>query len=191
MSAKNGKARTREEIAEELMSLENPAVIAIDGRCACGKTTLAEYLCSVTGAAAAHTDDFYLPAQLRTAKRLSAPGGNVHFERISAEVLTPFREGERKLCYLKYDCASGKSSPVTLAVRNLLIVEGTYSMHPALSSFYSLKIIAHSDYKKRVNRLETRCPEKLDDFLKKWIPLEDEYFERLEIENQADLLYLT
>ena len=31
-------------------------------------------------------DDFFLPMELRTAERLEEPGGNVHYERFSAEV---------------------------------------------------------------------------------------------------------
>ncbi|MCL1877401.1 MAG: hypothetical protein FWF80_00945, partial [Defluviitaleaceae bacterium] len=62
-------------------------VIAIDGRSASGKTTLASELAAQTGASVIHMDDFFLPQDLRTEERLNTPGGNVHHERFASEVL--------------------------------------------------------------------------------------------------------
>lgn len=49
-------------------------VIAMDGRAAAGKTTLAEELAVTLGGAVVHMDDFFLPGELRTPERLAAPG---------------------------------------------------------------------------------------------------------------------
>ncbi len=49
--------------------------VAIDGRCAAGKTTLAQALADATGGGVIHMDDFFLPTGLRTAARLEEPGG--------------------------------------------------------------------------------------------------------------------
>ena len=46
-------------------------VIAIDGRCASGKSTLAQQLAGLTGAGIIHMDDFFLPRELRTEERLT------------------------------------------------------------------------------------------------------------------------
>jgi len=69
-------------------------VIAMDGRAAAGKTTLAEELAVTLGGAVVHMDDFFLPGELRTPERLAAPGGNVHAERFVEEVLPYLRRGE-------------------------------------------------------------------------------------------------
>lgn len=69
-------------------------VIAMDGRAAAGKTTLAEELAVTLGGAVVHMDDFFLPGELRTPERLAAPGGNVHAERFAEEVLPYLRRGE-------------------------------------------------------------------------------------------------
>ena len=66
-------------------------VIAMDGRAAAGKTTLAEELAVTLGGAVVHMDDFFLPGELRTPERLAAPGGNVHAERFVEEVLPYLR----------------------------------------------------------------------------------------------------
>ena len=62
-------------------------VIAIDGKCATGKTTLAARLASGLDADVIHMDDFFLPPAKRTQQRLSEPGGNVDYERFMEEVL--------------------------------------------------------------------------------------------------------
>ena len=53
-------------------------VIAVDGRCGSGKTTLTAVLCDRLNADAVHMDYFYLTPEQRTKARFSEPGGNVN-----------------------------------------------------------------------------------------------------------------
>ena len=62
-------------------------LVAIDGRCASGKSTLAEELKKDLGCAVFHMDDFFLPFERKTAQRLAQPGGNVDWERFREEVI--------------------------------------------------------------------------------------------------------
>ena len=71
-----------------------PKIIAIDGRAAAGKTTLATLLSQVLTAEIIRMDDFFLPAELRTAERLAQSGGNIHYERFCAEVLPNLKKKE-------------------------------------------------------------------------------------------------
>ena len=57
-------------------------LIAIDGRCAAGKTTLAEKIQSSMECNVIHMDDFYLPFSERTEEKMTRPGGNMDFERL-------------------------------------------------------------------------------------------------------------
>ena len=61
-----------------------PAVVAIDGRCGSGKTSLAALIAALFPCNVFHMDDFFLPPALRTPERLSQPGGNVDRERMLA-----------------------------------------------------------------------------------------------------------
>ena len=63
-------------------------VIAIDGSCASGKSTLADEIKELFGGTVIQADSFFLPADMRTAERLSEPGGNFHRERFCDEVIT-------------------------------------------------------------------------------------------------------
>ena len=81
-----------------------PTVIAIDGRAASGKSTVAAQLSKVLDAAVVHMDDFFLPPTLRTPERLAASGGNVHYERFAEQVL-PFLRTKTPFSYRRFDCS--------------------------------------------------------------------------------------
>ena len=74
---------------------DHPVLVALDGRCGSGKTTLAAQLAqrfpqSIT----VHTDDFYLPPASRVANWEQIPCANMDLERLRAQVLTPARAGQ-------------------------------------------------------------------------------------------------
>ena len=64
-----------------------PLIVALDGRCASGKTTLAALLQQQTGCSVVHMDHFFLRPEQRTRERLEQPGGNVDYERFLACLL--------------------------------------------------------------------------------------------------------
>ena len=112
-------------------------VIAMDGRAAAGKTTLAEELAVTLGGAVVHMDDFFLPGELRTPERLTAPGGNVHAERFAEEVLPFLRRGEA-FRYRRFDChRMDYNGWVEIPPVPVIIVEGAYSQHPRFGGYRS------------------------------------------------------
>ena len=64
-----------------LLETRSRVLVAVDGNCCAGKTTLAERLRTRLNATVFHMDDFFLQPQMRTAERLQTPGGNVDAER--------------------------------------------------------------------------------------------------------------
>ena len=75
------------------MQPQKPYILAIDGRCASGKTTLANELSQSLNCNIVHMDDFYLPFALRTPERMAQPGGNIEFERLKNEIILPLKSG--------------------------------------------------------------------------------------------------
>ena len=69
---------------------KRPFVIAIDGRAASGKSTLAEQLSTLLEADVIHMDDFFLQPYQRTPERLAEIGGNVDYERFAKEGYSVF-----------------------------------------------------------------------------------------------------
>ena len=62
---------------DALLAREGSVVIAIDGSCTAGKTTLAAHLATKYDCNLIHMDDFFLRPEQRTAERFAEPGGNV------------------------------------------------------------------------------------------------------------------
>lgn len=164
-------------------------VVAIDGRCASGKTTLTEQLAAVTGAGVVHMDDFFLPQELRTEERLNEPGGNVHYERFREEVL-PALKREGSFTYRCFDCGRmelGEERQVYGS--RILIVEGAYSCHPKLEEYMSLRVFSDVDSPEQLRRIAARDGEEaLENFIMRWIPMEESYFAAYRIREQSDVV---
>lgn len=126
--------------AAQLAAENGPALLAIDGRCGSGKSTLAEFLAGQLGCRVVHTDDFYLPLAARCANWQEQPGANIDFIRLRNEVLQPFLRGETAL-YNAYSCAAGAFLPSKpFAAAPLTILEGSYSLHPALQTDFAVRV---------------------------------------------------
>jgi hypothetical protein len=78
-------------------------VIAIDGNCTAGKTTLAAMLEKMYDCNVFHMDDFFLRPEQRTPERYAQPGGNVDYERFREEVLVPLLQGG-EFAYQPFSC---------------------------------------------------------------------------------------
>ena len=64
------------QLQKEKEGLDEPLIVAIDGRCGSGKTTLGEYLEQVFDCNLFRMDDFFLRMEQRTPQRLKETGGN-------------------------------------------------------------------------------------------------------------------
>ncbi len=162
-------------------------IIALDGRCASGKTTLAGYLQRRFGWGVIHMDHFFLRPEQRTAQRYETPGENVDHERFLEQVLKPLRAGE-PFSYRPFDCAAGRlAPPVRVAPGAVTLVEGSYSCHPALWGYYDLHAFLTVGPEEQERRIEARNgPEGAKAFRSKWIPLEERYFAAYSVEERCE-----
>ena len=74
---------------DRLLALESQVIVAIDGNCTAGKTTLANQLAEIYDCNIFHMDDFFRRPEQRTVERFAEIGGNVDYERFNKEVLLP------------------------------------------------------------------------------------------------------
>ena len=175
-------------ILQELCDREKrPFVIAIDGRCASGKTTLAGRLQKEIDCNIIHMDHFFLRPEQRTEERLREPGGNVDYERFVEEVVLPFRQ-RKPFSYRVFDCKKmGFASNVPVRPDVVTIVEGSYSCHPVLWDFYDLRLFLDIEPEEQLRRICCRNGEKaLTIFRRRWIPLEERYFSEYRIQERCD-----
>ena len=172
----------------QLLNQKNRVIVAIDGNCTAGKTTLASQLMERLECNVFHMDDFFLRPEQRTPQRFEEVGGNVDYERFKEELLLPLLSGEA-FSYRPFDCSTFTlSAPVTVQPKKLTIIEGSYCLHPYFEDPYDLKILLTVDPGTQRQRVMER-PEFLQErFLTLWIPMENRYFETLSIGEKADLI---
>lgn len=161
---------------------ERPILVAVDGPCASGKTTLADMLAREFDCNLFHMDDFFLRPEQRTPERLLEVGGNVDYERFRDEVLTPVLE-RRPFSYRVYDCGLQRLTDVVeVPVKRINLVEGSYSRHPYFGSCYSLAYclsVGEEEQRRRI--LARNGPAMLKRFEEEWIPKENAYFSKFNI----------
>ena len=166
-----------------------PVLVAIDGKCASGKSTLGLYLKEKFDANLVHMDDFFLQKHQRTPERLAEVGGNVDYERFKTEVLEPLCGGG-KVEYGIFDCSTLTIKEcVQLVPKQITIVEGSYSQHPYFENPYDLRIFAEIDSESQLKNIRERNgEEKLKDFKERWIPKEEAYFKQFSIKEKSDVV---
>ncbi|MBR5295210.1 MAG: (d)CMP kinase [Clostridia bacterium] len=173
---------------KSLLSEKKKVVVAVDGPCASGKTTLANSLAKKLDAFVIRMDDFFLRSEQRSAERLAEPGGNLDRERFLEEVLIPLKKGE-KFSFRPYLCSMGKlGDEIFVPKKSIYIIEGSYSHHPYFGDAYDLRVFLEIDPKLQKERLAKRDPDKLDRFLAEWIPMEAKYFSHFSIPEKADFI---
>ena len=165
-----------------------PLVLALDGRCGSGKTTLADRLVRQFPASIVlHTDDFYLPPAQRVRGWEKTPCANMDLTRLRDEALRPAYEGQPVFCRA-YSCRAGAYQPVQeLAAQPLVILEGSYSHHPLLAGYETLRVFVTCSKEEQTRRLQAREGERYANFAARWIPPEEGYFAQYRIEETADL----
>ena len=170
-----------------LLKQQDFVIIAIDGNCTAGKTTLAAQLSEIYTCNVFHMDDFFLRPQQRTPERFAQTGGNVDYERFADEVLAPLKS-RLPFSYRPFDCGSFTlSPPVQVEPRKLNIVEGTYSHHPYFEDSYHLKIFLSVTPEIQRQRILQRPAFLHKRFFEEWIPMEQQYFDGFQIPSHSDI----
>lgn len=173
----------------EVLAEKNSVLIAIDGPCGSGKTTIANFMELSLGCNVIHMDDFFLRPEQRSEERISVPGENIDHERFEKEVLVPLSE-ERDFSYLPFDCSTQTfGEMISVKNKRITVIEGSYSCHPELFKYYDFSVFIDIDRSLQLKRIEGReGTERLSVFVEKWMPLEESYFSEFDIKNKCDIV---
>ncbi len=165
------------------------ALLCIDGPCGSGKSTLAGMLASILDAAVVPMDDFFLPHPMKTPQRLAQTGGNADWERLVQEVVTPWLRGD-EITYRPYDCHAGDyASPVHVPGKRFTIIEGSYSLLPAIGKHADVRVFLSINEETQRRRILARNGERmLNMFIQRWIPLEQAYFKAYRLPDESCLV---
>lgn len=168
------------------ISVYDKVVIAIDGPSASGKTTFGKLLSKKLDALLIHTDNYFLPKVKKTKERLTESGGNIDYERLIEEVMNNLYSKE--IISNNFNCSTEKlemSKP--MINKQIVIVEGAYSMHRAIRKYYTLSLFITIDKQLQLERIRSRNGERmLKRWKDEWIPLENFYFKEENLENCVD-----
>lgn len=170
--------------------INEKCLIAIDGRCGSGKTTLANLLSKHYDCNVFHMDDFFLQPHQRTTKRYAQPGGNVDYERFKTEVLDHIQDAEG-VFYRRFNCSKMElEEGILVPHKNMNVVEGSYSCHPYFGeNTYDFRIFVDVSPTLQEKRIKMRAgEEKWIRFKEEWIPLENKYFDTYHIREKSIVL---
>ena len=174
------------DIIQKIINDKGRCVLAIDGRCASGKTTYANKLAEECGGEVIHMDEFFLRREQRTDQRFTTPGENIDHERMMEEVFMPLGEG-KPFSYHPFDCEKMEiGEEIYISNKSLIIVEGCYSLREEFRPFYDYSIFCTISKETQIERIKERNPDKLERFINEWIPMEEEYFEAYNVMDYAD-----
>ena len=174
---------------DKLLSEKEQVIIAMDGRCASGKTTFAKALRQELVCDVVHMDDFFLRPEQRTSERLQTPGENVDHERFLEEVLLPYKARDT-FSYKPYDCHTQQlKEPIAMVPGKVLVVEGAYSCHKSLYDYYDLHIFMDVDPNVQMERILARNgADQAKRFEEMWIPLEERYLEAFDVKARCEMV---
>jgi uridine kinase len=175
-------------LIEEQIKTKEKVIIAIDGPCASGKSTLGKILKERYSGVLFHTDDFFLHPTRKTKERLAESGGNVDYERMYLEIFSNINQDIIPSNH--FNCSTNLlECRVPKENKKVVIVEGTYSLHHTIYDQYTLRVYLEIDPTIQLERIKRRNGDKLlEKFIKEWIPLENFYFETDNLKQRVDYI---
>ncbi len=178
---------------DRIIAEKGSVILAIDGKCGSGKTTLANLLSTIYCCEIISMDDFFLPPKLRTSDRLSEAGGNIHYERFMKEVI-PNLKKRQAFTYRAFDCGKmNYGTDVRIEPLPLIIVEGSYCLHPKFDGAFDVTVFLSCDEEVQMKRLYLRNndSELILRFKNEWIPMENKYELSFGIRKKCDFVFYT
>ena len=170
-----------------LKKCRDHSIIALEGKCASGKTTLSENF--ENNYTIIHTDDFFLNEDKRTKERLDEIGGNIDYELIYEtlnKIKKAWEEKQKSVTISKYSCETNTYSNVTIDLKEKVILEGVYSSHPYFKELVDKCAYLYVSDETQLNRIALR--KMRDRFINEWIPLENKYFDKYDILSTCDII---
>ena len=172
-------AALAEFLAVRAQGVDRPFTVALDGRSAAGKTTLAAVLAEILDAAVIEGDDFYAGGtEVRQARPAELVAACIDWQQ-QRTVLEALRAGgEASWHAFDWDAFDGRAC-AELTVKTpkpFLILEGVYAARPELSDLIDLSVFVRADEGVRESRLIAREGQ-IGPWERQWHAAEDYYFE--------------
>ena len=154
-------------------------MVGIDGLGGSGKSTAARNIKdNVPETTTIVMDDFYVPELARA-----------DWDRVYEQVVEPLSKG-RQASYQRFDWGTGKLAEWhDVEPKGVIVVEGVYSVHRRLRDAYDYKIWVEAPHELRLERgIERDGESSRRQWVKEWMPREEEYKESQSPQEIADLI---
>ena len=137
-----------------------PALAALDGHSAAGKSTHAAAIASEVETAVIPMDDFYRDESDALRQTYDAAQGVDRYfgwQRLLEQAVLPLRAGTSST-YQPFDwrAGAGLAAPTTIEPASVVILEGVYSARPELRPYLDLTVLVEASAEARLQRQRER-----------------------------------
>ncbi len=172
-------------IENHIKSNDN-TIVAIDGKAGSGKTLLSNFLKNIYDCNIIPMDYFFIPSHIRNTCDWEE---NIHLPRFMEEIYNGLKN-KTNFTYGKFDCTEQQiTEKINILPKKLTVIEGSYSISPYYEDLYTLKVFIDISPKEQLERIKKRNGKEMAEiFKKKWIPAENQYFEKYKTKEKADFI---
>lgn len=187
----------------------HPLRVAVDGRPASGKTTLANELAHLLGDRGCHViqatiDEFMYPKALRYRRGIDSPEAcyedSFDFDALHRALLNPLGPGgSRRFQQATYDRRADRVLPLrmttTAPVNAVLLFDGVFLMRPELNDSWDVRILVTASFDETLKRARLRdavslgSVERVEErFRTRYLPSQARYFDSVRPTEVADII---
>ncbi len=162
------------------------SIVAIEGKCGSGKTTMVDRLERELVFTRIPMDDFFLPPKMKTTERMAQIGGNIQYERV-LELLEHIKgTNEKSFIYQRYDCGIDRFMKEEKQRQDVIILEGVYSFHPVFRHLIDRLAFIDIDDQTQNLRLQRRSNYLM--YVNTWVVLENIYYDHEKIKFLSNVI---
>lgn len=169
------------QLQNYLDNINNFCIIALEGRCASGKTTITSNLKNVT---IIDVDEFFLRKELKTEERLNEIGGNIDYD-LYEQCLQKIKPNTT-ITYTIFDCTTQSYQEKTIYIKDKVLLVGVYSYHQKIRKYINKLIFLIVDKDTQLERLKQR--KMYLRFINEWVPMEEKYYNSFDFIGSSDIL---
>lgn len=169
------------QLQNYLDNINNFQIIALEGKCASGKSTIINRLKDIT---IIDVDEFFLRKELKTESRLNEIGGNIDYD-LYEECLKKIKPNS-KITYTIFDCQTQTYKDKTISIGNKVLLVGVYSYHQNVRKYIDKLCYLIVDEQEQLNRLKQRSLYLR--FINEWVPLENKYYDSYDFIANGDII---
>lgn len=165
---------------------KDKSIIAIEGRCGSGKSTLSELFKDKY--TIIHLDDFFISIKEKSKINIQKYG-NINYKLVYENlsiIRNALNQNIAKVTIKAFSCEKQEYYEKEIKLKNKVILEGTYSSSLYFKEFIDKITFLSVSKETQTERIQKR--ELSNRFFSEWIPLEESYFKENDIISNCDLI---